>query len=296
MKKLLNIDGGGVRVYFPLLILNEIEKRTQKKIIDIFDFYSGVSASSIILAGLLTKYTLPQIIVLFKSVSKNIFYRSYTYSIISVFGIYNSKYTDYYINQEFQKIFGETRLDQVKKPLCILAYDLSHSKPKQYHSYKYNDYLLWKVVRASTAAPTYFPPFNYDDTILIDGGVVVNNLSETTFVDALSYFGQKEEIFQLSLGTGILNHKFTKPPSGVWSWSTSILDVLFSASSSHELHLLKKISHLENLKQFYRIDIELTKNILLDDYTAFDHMDQVFKEWLGNNNDYINKICEELIK
>ena len=28
MKKILNIDGGGVRVYFPLLILDYIEQKT----------------------------------------------------------------------------------------------------------------------------------------------------------------------------------------------------------------------------------------------------------------------------
>jgi patatin-like phospholipase/acyl hydrolase len=81
MKKLLNIDGGGVRVYFPLLILNYIEKKTNKKIIDLFDFYSGVSASSIILAGLLTNYSVEEIIKKFKTLSAQIFYKSYLYSI-----------------------------------------------------------------------------------------------------------------------------------------------------------------------------------------------------------------------
>ena len=57
MKRLLNIDGGGVRVYFPLLILDYIEQKTGKNILDLFDYYAGVSASSIILSGLLTKYS-----------------------------------------------------------------------------------------------------------------------------------------------------------------------------------------------------------------------------------------------
>jgi len=45
MKRLLNIDGGGVRVYFPLLILDYIEQKTGKNILDLFDYYAGVSAS-----------------------------------------------------------------------------------------------------------------------------------------------------------------------------------------------------------------------------------------------------------
>ena len=44
MKRLLNIDGGGVRVYFPLLILDYIEQRTGKKILDLFDFCLKISS------------------------------------------------------------------------------------------------------------------------------------------------------------------------------------------------------------------------------------------------------------
>ena len=39
MKKLLNIDGGGVRVYLSLVILDYIEIKTGKKIVDIFDYF-----------------------------------------------------------------------------------------------------------------------------------------------------------------------------------------------------------------------------------------------------------------
>ena len=43
MKKLLNIDGGGVRVYMSLLLLDYIETRTNKKIVDLFDYFADRS-------------------------------------------------------------------------------------------------------------------------------------------------------------------------------------------------------------------------------------------------------------
>ena len=110
MKRLLNIDGGGVRVYFPLLILDYIEQKTGKNILDLFDYYSGVSASSIVLSGLLTKYSVKELLKIFKELSKTIFYRSYYYIIKSGFGIFNSKYTDYYINQEFEIYLKDLKL------------------------------------------------------------------------------------------------------------------------------------------------------------------------------------------
>ncbi len=297
MKRLLNIDGGGVRVYFPLLILNYIEQRTGKKILDLFDYYSGVSASSIILSGLLTKYSVKEIIDLFKELSKVIFYKSYYYSITSGFGLLSSKYPECYINEEFQKFFKDMKLSDVKKPLSILTYDLANSKPICWHSYSCaSDYNLWEIVRGSTAAPTYFPPYKLESHLLVDGGVVTNNLSELIFTHALTHFGKEENFFQLSIGTGSYNPKPHNAPSGLLSWSGSIINVFFNASASYEMGQLKKLSLIENLKYFYRVDINLETDITLDDYNAFDQMDQIFTKWLEANIDYLNNICDDLIK
>ena len=297
MKRLLNIDGGGVRVYFPLLILDYIEQRTNKKILDLFDYYSGVSASSIILSGLLTKYSVKEIIKLFKELSKTIFYRSYYYTITSGFGIFNSKYSDYYINKEFETFFKDSKLSDVKKPLTILSYDLVDSKPVCWHSHSCSiDHNLWEIVRGSTAAPTYFPPYKLDSHLLVDGGVVANNLSELIYTHALSYFGKEEDFFQLSIGTGCYKSKSKIVPSGLLSWSSSIINVFFNASSSFEMNELKKLSLIDNLKHFYRLDINLDIDISLDDYNSFDQMDQIFSKWLENNQDNLNTICDELIK
>lgn len=296
MKKLLNIDGGGVRVYFPLLILNYIEKKTGMKIIDLFDFYSGVSASSIILAGILTKYTVEDIIHKFKTLSSLIFYRSYTYMVQSGFGILYSKYPDLNINEQFQKFYQDLKLSDVKKPLLILTHDLSKNKPKCFHSYKEkNDYNLWEIIRGSTAAPTYFPAYELDEYMLIDGGIVANNLSDLIFTHALTHYGKEEEYFQISIGTGCYNPKLSSPPSGLWSWSGPILNVLFSAASINDMNNLKRIGVYDNLKHFYRLDLNLDDDITLDDYTAFDKMDNIFDKWLEENKTELDKICEELI-
>jgi len=304
MKKLLNIDGGGIRIYFSLLILNYIEKKTNKKIIELFDYFAGVSASSIILAGLLTHYSVDEMIIIFKDIAKKIFYRTYYYSITSGFGIFNSKYPDYYINEEFKKLFKDIKLSDVKKPLSILTYDIETNKPVSFHSYTCqgtscqctpnNDYKLWEIVRSSTAAPTYFPPYILDKYTLIDGGVVTNNLSEYIFINAIEHFGKEEEYSQLSIGTGTYTHKFETLPGGIWSWSDSIIDVLFSATSNYEMSTLNKISHFEKLKIYNRIDLVLNEPILMDDYTAFNKMDSIFDTWLNICQQDLDKICSEL--
>ena len=295
MKLLLNIDGGGVRGYFPLLILNYIEKKINKKISDIFDYYSGVSASSIILAGLLTKYSIDDTIQLFKNVSKNIFYRSYFHIIKSGSGLFDSKYTDYYINLELQKYFNDIKLTDIKKPFTILTYDIQNSSPKCWHSHnEKHDHYLWEIIRSSTAAPVYFPPYKLNEHVLIDGGVVANNLSEFIFTHALVHFGPDEEFYQISIGTGNFNPTPTTIPTGLWSWSGNLINVFFNASSTYEMNTLKKLSKIEKLKHFHRLDINLNQDILLDDYTAFDKMDIIFQQWLTTNQTLLDQICFEL--
>ncbi len=64
-------------------------------------------------------------------------------------------------------------------------------------------------------------------------------------------------------------------PSGLLSWSSLSLN---------------------NVKYFYRLNINLDNDIVLDDYNSFNQMDQIFNKWLEKNQNNLNKICDELIK
>lgn len=50
MKRILTVDGGGIKGVIPAIICTEIESRTGKKINEIFDFLSGTSTGSILTA------------------------------------------------------------------------------------------------------------------------------------------------------------------------------------------------------------------------------------------------------
>jgi uncharacterized protein len=293
MKKILTIDGGGVRVYFSLLMLKYIESKINKSIKDIFDFYSGVSASSIILTGLLTKYSLDDTITMFKELSKQIFYRSYFYMIHSGFGLIKSKYTSYYINKILNEKYPTEKITDIHKPYLILSYDIKNNKPILFKSYNDNkDILLWEIIRASTAAPTYFPPYLWSDKILVDGGVSTNNLSEITLLEAMNLFKQ-DDYLQLSLGTGTFINKINKIPSGILSWAPQIVDVLFNATESYDILELKKLLKIEKV-QYFRLDIELEQDIILDDYNSFSLMDTIFNKWLEQNKNKLDEISSLL--
>jgi patatin-like phospholipase/acyl hydrolase len=51
MKKILSIDGGGIRGLIPALVLAEIETRTGKAVADCFDLIAGTSTGGILALG-----------------------------------------------------------------------------------------------------------------------------------------------------------------------------------------------------------------------------------------------------
>ena len=52
MKRILSIDGGGIRGIIPATVCFEIEKNSDKKLYKIFDMVAGTSTGGIIALGL----------------------------------------------------------------------------------------------------------------------------------------------------------------------------------------------------------------------------------------------------
>jgi hypothetical protein len=296
MKKLLNIDGGGVRVYWSLLVLEYIENKTGKQIVDLFDYFSGVSASSIVMGCLLTKYSIKELIGMFEIISKKMFYRSWYDFIISLNGLLYSKYSDHYIEQEFKTIFEDTRLHQVKKPLTILSYDLISHTPITFESWNNtnSNIKLWKAIRGSTAAPTFFPPLVYDNHMLIDGGIISNNLSDFTYQNAKTFYGSEEKFLHVSIGTGVYLPKIIYMPSGLWAWS-GLFGVLFSASANYKMGKLLAKPRIPNQQGFHRFDFILDQDIILDDYNSFEKIKGIFANWIVYNKKNLDQVCDELV-
>ena len=250
MKKLLNIDGGGVIVYLYLLILNYIENKTNKKILDIFDYFYGVSASAIVLAGLLTHYNVTDLIILFKTNGSVIFQ--------------NNNNSDA-LNSMLQNTFTNMKISDIKKPLGILSYDTYTMKPISFYSYSNNNYKLWEILRGSSADTRYFKPYIINEYTknctfsmyrLIDGSNYSNDVTAIAQNDMIKYFEDTDDYLQLSIGN-----------------ISNILDNIYKIPN-------------KLIKEFYRVEIH--SNIMINDINSFNTMDKIFDNWLNNNQEYID--------
>jgi uncharacterized protein len=179
-RRMLALDGGGIRGLVTLGILESIEAlvaaKTRKKLGEYFDYIAGTSTGAIIAAGLARGLTIAQLIDFYRSSGKQMFEHSWLIERVKYF------YTADPLKSKLQGVFGrDTNLEpnNLKCLLLVVTKNVTTDSPWPISSNpdaKYNDLdrkdcnlkiPLWQLVRASTAAPVFFPPEIMHGTLLI---------------------------------------------------------------------------------------------------------------------------------
>lgn len=275
MKKVLSLDGGGIRGIISASIIAHLEARLQvatndpmARISDFFDLLSGTSAGGILTALYLLpgsevssgeinkdmagnemqfrpKYSAAQALEYYEELGPILFNRSFKQLIFSGWGVFRSRYRADALYDFAHKILGDTYISEVAKDCFITSYDLSTRKALLFSKYsvrKYGtmaDYKLCDIVRATSAAPSYFPPaqiFARDNSPrhLVDGGVYANNPAMCAVVESIKLWPELtlRDYWMLSVGTG----KVVKPyfydktkKFGYLDWLVPIIDILMSS-------------------------------------------------------------------
>jgi hypothetical protein len=194
--RMLALDGGGIRGLITLGILEKIESLvggdSGKKLCDYFDYIAGTSTGAIIAAGLACGMTVSQLIDFYRATGQQMFEHAWLIERIKYF------YTADPLKAKLQEVFGsQTNLEpnNLKCLLLVVTKNVTTDSPWPISSNpeaKYNQLdrddcnlkiPLWQLVRASTAAPVYFPPevlpWKKDDPsktfVFVDGGVTPYN-------------------------------------------------------------------------------------------------------------------------
>jgi uncharacterized protein len=101
------------------------------------------------------------------------------------------------------------------------------------------DFRLRDVARATSAAPTYFPPALIQNRVgqsfgMIDGGVFPNNPAMCTLVSAYKLFPQANGFMLVSLGTRSLQRPIPYDEAKNWGlvdWARPTLNILFDGNA-----------------------------------------------------------------
>jgi hypothetical protein len=229
-RRMLALDGGGIRGLLTLGVLEKIEEivieRSGAKLCDYFDYIGGTSTGAIIAAGLARGMTIAEIIDFYRSSGEEMFQHSRLMERIKYF------YTADPLKAKLQKVFGsDTNLDpdNLKCLLLVVTKNVTTDSPWPISSNpegKYNDLSrkdcnlkipLWQLVRASTAAPVFFPPeiLQWDPNdasktfVFVDGGVTPHNnpafllyRMATEPAYRLNWKAGEKNLLLVSVGTG----------------------------------------------------------------------------------------------
>lgn len=309
---LLSVDGGGVRCIMPLLILEEITERTQRAVHEIFDGFAGTSAGALILNALLlpgedkeARFTPTTLLKKLETEFPKIFEESWWEEIESVGGLLGPKYTGDYLKQLIDEITGDALYKDQLRDIIVPSYNITKPKPKFFtrekELSKVNKTALKvsEVVLATSAAPTYFPPYELDKNLYVDGGVFANNPTVWGYSEmARQKHINVNQIHVLSLSTGsshIPIEWMRVCEQGSLGWAPKILTTLFSAmvAGMHDL-MQRFLTH-----RYHRIDIEIeASHTKLDDASKENliYLRTVTKNWISENDTYLTQLCKELVQ
>jgi predicted acylesterase/phospholipase RssA len=292
--RVLALDGGGIRGVIPATLLAEIERRTGRRIAEMFDLIAGTSTGGILALGLTkpdpgdktkTKphFTAEDLIGMYEEKGHVIFGLSLGRRLITLFGLFGSKYAVRGLDETLDGYFGESRLNEAVAEVLITSYDLETrdswflARHKALQD-KAADFPMVRVARATSAAPTYFRPERLSDdqpTAMIDGGVHSNNPAMCAWVETVKLYGQ-QDIVVVSLGTGEVKTPISFSKARKWGlvgWVRPLIGIFMdgvAATVEHELSWL--LEPKGNEPRYFRFQAELPSGMGSMDNTSAEHI------------------------
>jgi hypothetical protein len=247
LKRILTIDGGGIRGTFPAAFLANLEQDLDQPIGSYFDLISGTSTGGIIAIGLALGMSAAEILQLYEDKGPAIFAQTRSglpgwLARRFRFGrwlFWGPKYSAEPLRNALIEVLGERRIGEARTRLVIPAW---HPQTQGVYIFKTahhprlrTDYkeLAVDAAMATAAAPTYFTQhITANDVGLVDGGLWANNPTGIAVVEAIATLGwPADDLKVLSIGC-LEDIKVVREAYGATRLAPQLAS-LFMAGQSH---------------------------------------------------------------
>jgi patatin-like phospholipase/acyl hydrolase len=276
-RRILSIDGGGVRGIIPAAVLAALEKATGKPTRDHFDFLAGTSTGAVLAGALAAGIPAERLMTLYERRGRELFRKVpglSTLRRILTGTMYDVRTLSRMLAEELDVQAG-WHMNDVPNDIMITSKGLDDGhqwyfvkdrpgeKPGRTGGLRLVD-----CVTASSAAPTYFGPWDVPPLgLLVDGGTgVAGNPTYQACVEAFEYttarYAPKQTTI-VSLGTG--RYLQRQRPTWIMSWLEWILSELLRSPGEQQTELVQR--HYAAAR-FYRIDVKLERDFKLDSISA----------------------------
>jgi predicted acylesterase/phospholipase RssA len=293
MIKGCSLDGGGVKAIDEALIIEFIERETEKSFYTFFDRIAGTSAGSEIACQLVyKKRTIPgeEIVDNFRMLSSRVFSTSFWRKAVA--GNFSSKYRVESLAEELLRILPNSKMDEARRPLTIPTINGDTGEEvfvKSDNELKHWD--MWAACTASSAAPYYFNGFEYRGHRYFDGGGAFNNPARILYRDLEKFHGANySNTFILSLGCTF--QEFSPYPNGGVQW----LSRLFEFGNRPATNTTATFLTDDLGEKHVRIVIPHKEKIALDE-SSLKAIDRYIKEthnWIKENKTFLCNLCDLL--
>ena len=348
--RILSIDGGGLRGLIPAEVLVYVEGKIQEKtgnpearIADYFDLFAGTSAGGISSCLYLTpdsennnrpKYKAEDVVDFYDREGHRVFYKSLIHTIKNLGGFINEKYSHYEFQQLSSDFLGDLKLSELLKPCLITAYDIEKRRTHFFTQHdakvdKNQNYLVRDVLRATSAAPTFFEvaevkSFGDKSYCLVDGGVFANNPTLCAYAEVRNKFPldfktqepdaksptaknvkspTAKNMIILSLGTGDVKKSYSYSDARNWgkiSWLIPLFDIIMTGVAETVDYQVQRIyDAVDHPQQYLRINPTLPEeiNLPIDDASTknLKAIQQLAKEQIKEQKQELDKFIDLLL-
>ncbi len=302
--RILCIDGGGILGLIPALILAEIETRAGVLAGRLFDLVAGTSTGGIITCAAAAGIQAQHVADLYRQRGRQIFSRSWGHRLATGWGLWGPQYGAAGIEAALAGVFGDRRLSDCGTDLLVPAYDIEARTSTLFKSAKAvdarRDFYLRDVCRATSAAPTYFPParitsLSGETAVCVDGGIYANNPTSCALAQAVKA-GRQDGVVMVSLGTGALSRPYLYADARRWGaakWLRPLLDCMFDGQSDTAAHQCQALLG----DRFVRLQPALPRDLPMDDASdaAIETLEAVARGLIAEQDAMLDKICEMLL-
>jgi len=257
---ILFVSGGGISGIVPLTYLNYIEKKTNKKISELFDVFSGTSTGSIIVSSLNipdekghSKFTSENILNIYIKFSADVMRKDNVRQFLTLNGMLGPHLDINLLHNKLKKYFGNTQFKSLVRPTYVSSFNMNTAKIEFFNyntcrnHFNYGEFYIADLIAANCAAPALFSAVTFNNPLLhkkvsyIDSAVISNNSFPFVFRQLLKTYPNAKKYIILYLDTGnfhISSLNLDRKRFDRWgylNWVHPLIQILFE-SQSKQIH------------------------------------------------------------
>jgi len=292
--RVLCIDGGGMRGIVPATFIDALETMSGKPVTELFDLFVGASTGALLALGLNVpdangrqKYSARDIVRLYDESGPIIFNKKK--GIFGwVAGITKPSYDPFGFEELLARYFGETALSDAIRHVAVPAIHLEEMQMEIFtrraaRRSPNDDFTMGSLVRAATAAPTFFPAATISSLngartgTYLDAATSTNNPGLIGFAEA-GIIKPSDDVVMVSLGTGRISKPIDAMNARNWGelgWVQAVFDLQNDAQSSYTDRVMADLMLDPVHDTFFRFQIGLREMPVAMDETRKDHLEDL---------------------